>query len=135
MKARTYLEQIAKWDAMIRNKFIEKEQWLEVATGIVAYSDGDRVQSSGSQQRMADAADRCIDIDRQIDELKEKKAAVIATIELLPLDEYDLLHKVYVQHMDLQTAADAKRRSYSWATTIQGRAFQSVQKILDERKS
>ena len=92
VKARAYLEQIEKWDAVIRNKFIEKEQWLEMATGIVAHLDGERVQSSGSQQRMADATDRCIDIDRQIDELKAKKAEVIATIELLPLDDIDIAY-------------------------------------------
>lgn len=131
MKARAYLEQIEKWDAVIRNKFIEKEQWLEMATGIVAHLDGERVQSSGSQQRMADATDRCIDIDRQIDELKAKKAEVIATIELLPLEEYDLLHKIYVQHMDMQAAADAMDRSKSWAKGKHGTALQNLQKIID----
>lgn len=133
MKARTYLEQIAKWDAIIRNKFIEKKQWLDVATGIVAHSDGERVQSSGSQQRMADATDRCVDLDRQIAEYEAKKAAVIATIELLPLEEYDLLHKIYVQHMDIQTAADAMDRSCSWAKGKHGTALQILQKIIDGR--
>ena len=63
MKAKDFLKQLKKLDAMITNKLIEREQWKSIATGSTGVSDGERVQSSGSQQKMADAVARYIDIE------------------------------------------------------------------------
>lgn len=134
-RAATYLRQLRKLDLLVQNKLIEKRQWYEIATGVSPNMSGDRVQSSGSQQKMADAINRYIDleleIDAAIDALVDKKREVIAVIEQLSATEYDLLHKIYVQGKDLQTAADDYDKSYSWITTMHGRALQSVQRILD----
>ena len=47
--------------------------------------------------------------------------------------EYDILHKVYVQFFTLYDVADIYEKSYSWVTSIHGRALANVRKILDER--
>ena len=138
MKAKEYLLQVEKLNKMIDNKLIELEQWKAMATGITVHSDGERVQSSGSQQRMADAVSRYVDIQNevnaQIDRLVELKKEVISTIEQLPAQEYDLLHKVYIQLMSFKDAAAAYNKHPKWAARIHGSALQKVQKILDERK-
>lgn len=138
MDAKKFLQQLKKLDYMITNKIIEKEQWMTIATGTTAQMGGERVQSSGSQQKMADAVGKYIDmekeIDRIIDELVDTRQDVINVIETLNATEYDLLHKIYVQYMTLDDVADLYEKSYSWVTTVHGRALKNVQKILDSRK-
>lgn len=139
MNARDFLKQPKKLDKMIENKLIEKEQWKSIATGTTAQMGGERVQSSGSQQKMADAIARFIDIEKEIDEcidnLVDTKNDVIAVIEQLNASEYDLLHKVYVQFLTLQEVADLYEKSISWAKTIHKRGLKNVQRILDERQN
>ena len=105
-----FLQQLKKLDKMIENKLIEREQWNSIALGTTSHSDGERVQSSGSQQKMADAIGRYIDIeseiDRCIDKLIATKQDVINVIEQLNTTEYDLLHVVYVQYLTLEDFAE-----------------------------
>lgn len=138
MRAKEFLHQVEKLDKVITNKLIEKEQWMSIATSTaVNSSDGDRVQASGSQQKMADAVLKMIEveeeIDRCIDKLVYAKKDVISTIELLPVNEYDLIHKVYIQFKSLDEASELMNKSYSWAATVHGRALKHVQDILDGR--
>lgn len=137
MKAKEYLQQVSKLDKLIQNKMIEIEQWKSIATNTTTHSEGERVQSSGSKQKMADAVCRYVEIeaeiDRCIDEYVGKKQEVIQTIEQLPATEYDVLHKIYIQGHELADVADMCGKTYSWLTTVHGTAVKMVQGILDER--
>lgn len=152
-EAQLYLERIAKLDATIQNKLVEKASWMDIALGVTASAPSvlvegkkgmelhnmERVQSSGSQQKMSDAVSRCVDIEREIDSLVDRlidtKQEIIKTIEQLNAAEYDVLHKRYVQGMTPDEIALKKGKSKSWVDTKHGRALQSVQKILDSRKT
>lgn len=133
--AKLYLRQVEMLDTKIKNKLIEQQQWRDIAMGITANIGGERVQSTGSQQKMADAINKCIDMEAEInglvDELIATKRDVIATIEKLdsPI-EYDVLHKRYIQRYSLQEIADHYGKEYGWATTTHGRALKSVQKLI-----
>ena len=134
-EAQVFLEQPEKLDIQIRNKLIEKQQWHDIALGITANMDGERVQSTGGKNKMADAINKCVDmeaeIDSLIDELIDTKKDVIQTIEKLDSPtEYNVLHMRYIQYMSLQDIADHYNRDYGWATTTHGRALKSVQDIL-----
>ena len=136
-EAQIYLEQIEKLDVRIKNKLIEQMQWKDIALGITANMGGERVQSSGSLSKMADALNKCMDmeveIDRLIDQLIAIKREVIQTIEKLdsPI-EYNVLHMRYVQFKELQEIADHYGKEYGWATTTHGRALKNVQAILEK---
>ena len=138
-EAQPYLEKVEMIDSIIKNKLIEQRQWKDVALGITANMGGERVQSSGSKSKMADAVEKCVDIEREIDGLVDKlidtKKEVIQTIEQLnsPI-EYNVLHMRYIQFKDLQSIADHYHKEYGWATTTHGRALKSVQDILDRRE-
>lgn len=138
-EAQRYLEQVEMLDAIIKNKLIEQRQWKDIALGITANMDGERVQSSGSQSKMADAIDKCVDMEAEIDSLVDRlidtKREVIQTIEQVdsPI-EYNVLHMRYIQFVDLQGIADHYDKEYSWATTTHGRALGKVQKILDSKR-
>jgi DNA-directed RNA polymerase specialized sigma subunit len=130
------MRQIERLDTIIQNKLIEKEQWKAIALGVTASTEGERVQSSGSQQKMADAVGRFVDMEAEIDALVDEligvKMDVIKRIEQLSMFEYNVLHKIYVQRLSMTEAADAMNKSYSWITTIHGRALANLQKLLDE---
>lgn len=138
MKAKEYLQQVSKLDKMINNKLIEIEQWKAIATGTTTCSEGNRVQTSSNQQKMADAVCRYVAIEAEIteyiDSLIDTKKNVISTIEQLPETEYDLLHKVYIQGMDFYEIAVCYEKTYTWVTTVHGRALKRVQDIIDERQ-
>jgi hypothetical protein len=138
-EAQIFLEQPEKLDIQIRNKLIEKQQWHDIALGITANMDGERVQSTSGKNKMADAINKCVDmeaeIDSLIDELIDTKKEVIQTIEKLDSPtEYNVLHMRYIQYMSLQDIADHYNRDYGWATTTHGRALKSVQVLLDRRE-
>lgn len=140
MTAKEYLQQVEKLDLLIQNKLAEKRQWLEVALGITAHLGGERVQTSGSKSKMAEAVEKCIDVEREIsaliDRLIDTKSEIVTVIELVENPtEYDVLHKRYIQKMSLLQIADRYGKEYSWATTTHGRALKSVQDILDKKLS
>lgn len=138
MKAKEYLLQVKKLDRMINNKLIEIEMWKSIASGTSAKADGERVQSSSNQQKMEDAICKYISIeselDADIDRLVNIKMEVISTIEQLKVDEYDVLHKEYIQYKELDEIAEDMEKTYSWVTTIKGKALKNLQDILDERE-
>lgn len=138
IKAKEFLKQVQKIDRLIDNKIAERNQWISKATSTVASSSGERVQTSGNPYKMENAIINYLglteEIDKIIAELAAKKADVIKMIELLPPIEYDVLHKIYIQYKTLQDVADDYDKTYSWATTIQGRAMQHLQKYLNERE-
>ena len=138
MDAKDYLQQVEKLDVRIQNKLIECQQWRDMAFGITASIGGERVQSSGSQQKMADAVIKCVDMEEEInslvDSLIDVKKEVISTIEKLNSPtEYDILHKRYIQFMTLQEIADRYGREYTTITTAHGRALKNVQNILNKQ--
>ena len=137
MDAKEFLRLPEKLDVRIKNKLIEQQQWRDLALGITANMDGERVQSTGTKTKMADAIDKCVDmeaeIDRLIDELVDTKKKVIEAIEKLDSPvEYDVLHRRYIQYQSLQEVADHYGYDYGWATTTHGRALKSLQVILED---
>lgn len=138
MDAKNYLRQVEMLDVRIQNKLIERQQWRDIALGVTASVDGERIQASTSQQKMANAIEKCVDmeseIDALVDELITTKRDVIAVIEKLDSPtEYNILHKRYIQFLTLQEIADDYNRDYGWVTTTHGRALKSVQILLDKR--
>ena len=142
-EVKEYLYRIDDIDTRIRNKHIEKAQhyalMMDIATTITANMSGERVQSSGSKHRMADTVDDKLtyikNIEKRIAELESEKAEIIATIEQLPKDEYDIIFKCYVQHMLLKQVALARNESYSSTTTTHGIALKRLSRIIEERKA
>lgn len=147
MNAKEFLEQLQKYEKMIENKNIEREQWKSIALGITSGSKSiiingvkhsmDKVQQQGEQQKMADAVARYVDIEKEIDhiidKLVEARFEVIRIIEMLPAVEYNVLHKLYVQQMSYEeTAYACGDYSISWVNNMRRKAEKQVQRILDE---
>lgn len=142
-EVKEYLYRIDDIDTRIRNKHIEKKQhhalMMDSATTITANMSGERVQSSGSKQRMADTVDDKLtyiqNIEKRIVELEKEKEEIISTIDQLPKDEYDIIHKCYVQHMPLKQASIARDESYSSTANAHGIALKHLGEIITKRRA
>ena len=138
MNARKYLEQIEKYDNVIVNKLEEIRRWKAVAVDISPNADGMKVQTSGKHDKLAKAVSAYVDLETELTETMsaavKARQEIISTIELLPADYYDLLHKKYVQMMDLQTVAMELDRSYRCISARHKVALEKLQSILDGRK-
>lgn len=134
LTAEKYLEQILKIDAIILNKLKEYKRWVDVAEGVGGFSVSDRVQSTRNLHRGADAIGEYIDLEREITELKRRKNEVLGTLQQLPLDEYKVLYKIYVEGLMLKELPSQLDKSYDWVKKKKRIGLKLLQDILDERE-
>lgn len=135
IKAQNFLDQIVKIDTIIENKQSEVERWKERATSITAPTDSERVQNSGSLQKMADAVCEYVKLEEEdIRQLFKERRYIISIIEQLSITEYKLLYNIYVLQLNFDEAAEELEKSRSWVNSQHGRALQNVQRILDSEK-
>lgn len=137
-KAQVFLERVEMINEIIPNKLIERQQWQDLALSITANMDGERVQSSGTKSKMADAVERCHDMEGEIlgavnKLIAEKQKAVSILEELENPMEYKILHKRYIQYIDLVDIAVELNMEYTNVTTTHGRALKHVQEIMDAK--
>ena len=142
MDAREYLLQVKYMDRRIKNKLEEIEYWKDQAENpALAPFEAEKVQSTRNISKTADLICKYVDLQQElqqnIEELAAMRKQTIATLEQLPLNEYDVLYKLYIQYeryYNMQAVADALEKSYSWVTMMHDRALKSLQKLIDERR-
>jgi DNA-directed RNA polymerase specialized sigma24 family protein len=134
MNAETYLDRIKKIDSMIKNKLRDYQRWVEQADGLGGAALGERVQSSRNLHRGSDAIDTYIDLEREINALKQERQRIIDTIEQLPSAEYDVIYKLYVEDYTLKEVAYHFQKSYEWAKYKRKHGIELVQVLLDKRR-
>lgn len=137
MRAKDFLQRVGKIDRLILNKTDEIERWRTLAESTTAPISGDRVQSSSDQQKMANAVINMVTIEdeltAEIDQLKQARRDVIAVIEKLNANQYDIMHKIYIQGMTFQQVADLKGRTRGAISNMHRKAIKNVQAILGGR--
>lgn len=131
MSAEEYLQRIEKIKIMIHNKQIEVSEWKDKAKGNTGQAEGERVQSSGDKQKMANAVNTYADIEKEIEDLKAELNAIIKTIEQLPAKQYDVLHKFYFQGISMACIAEENNKSRYWAYGQYKKALKGIENILE----
>jgi DNA-directed RNA polymerase specialized sigma subunit len=137
LKAQEFLEEYGKQQTIIASCWEEDARWKDVAHGVTGHTDGVRVQSSGSKQKMADAVisycDIEADIKERIAEAREIQNKIVRKISQLKEPEYFVLHGVYILGKQYKEVAASRNppKSTSWATSTHGTALLNLQKILD----
>lgn len=139
VEAKNYMKQAKTARVKIKNKLAEVLQWRDVALSITSVMDGERVQTSGTKDKLALAVEECEEAEGQVlERVKDFRSVmdeVTTTIESMDnATEYDVLHQIYLQGKTLQEVADHYHKDYGWATTTHGRALKSVQEIMDEKE-
>ena len=139
MDAEKYLEQIKAYDTVIKNKLKDYRRWVELATSLGGFSDGERVKSSPNLQRGADNIGNYIDIEREIAELRRQRETIIKTLEQLPRIEYKLLYKLYVEYnakgedYSLKEIAYDFKKPYDCVRKRRKKALRLLQNVLDKK--
>ena len=131
MQAEQYLDRIKKIDAMIKNKLRDHARWVEIAEGFGGAALGDRVQSSRNLHKGADAIGNYIDIEREIESLKQERLRIIQNIERLPAEEYEVTYMLYVENYSMKEVAHSKKRSYDWVKDRKYSGWALIQDMLD----
>lgn len=135
-KAKEYLQQVKSADLAINDKLEELAKLEALATKINSVNEGERVQSSGSQDKVADAvceiADLKADIDVEIKHLLALKREIREVIQKVGEPELmSILYKRYMQYKSWEKISVELNISYRHATRLHGKALQNVEKILN----
>ena len=137
-EVKEYLHRIQKLDRMIEHELQEVEKWKAMCEYPNAPTYGtERVQTSGSNKLPSVLANYITikgRIEKEVEKLVEERQEIINTIKGLPLQEYDVIYEKYVNKKDFYEIADIMGISYSWVTSVHGRALKSMQKILQDKE-
>ena len=131
MTAEQYLEQIQKINDIILDKLKERRRWVDIAEGVGGFNVSDKVQSSRNLHRGAEAIGEYCDIDREIKALEGQKNAIIDDLQKLPLFEYKVLYKIYVEGYMLKELPSELNKSYAWVKMKKRRGLDMIQAIID----
>ena len=138
MRAKDYLERIELMDAKINTRVEELESLNVLATKTTSVMGGDRVQSSGSKQKMADCVTRIVDmrneINADIDAFVnyKQKALKIMDAHCTP-DCLNLLYARYFQYKSWEVIAVELNYTYKWVSGgLHQRALSQFQKGLSK---
>lgn len=116
MSGDQFLWQLRTITKKIENKKREAVLWREIAEGLGQSTEGERVQSSGSPDRMAEAISRAVDYERAAEamtwELINLQHEVILMIDGMGNENHSLiLSEYYVHGMSLQEISHEWERS------------------------
>lgn len=107
MTTEKYLSQAVRFERMIKNKFSEMTRYQDLITSVSVSTEGERVQSSGSKDKIGEFASRIIDMQNEIQALTVKRDMIINQIEGIENpDLYQVLYSKYVDGMNLYEIKD-----------------------------
>lgn len=137
MTTEEYLDQIKKYDVMIKNRTKEYQRALENASSLGGFSVTERVQSSRNLHKDQNAIAEYLDIERDIARLKEKRQKIIDLIERLPFVEYKTIYILFVEEGEftLKDIAWEFHKSYDWAKKRKRKALRMIQRMREEGNS
>lgn len=140
MKAKDYLEGIKKLDNIIKALIAEHEAMECMATKITAVCEGDRVQSSGSQEKMADTVARMIDcqnnIEKNIKKYMNMRENILEVLKLLDNADYiEVLYKRYFEFKKWELIACEMNYGWRGVLKLHGRALNAMDNILNESEA
>ena len=133
MNIEKYLRDVSMIDSKIANKVYELEMWKEIAEGS-GMGDGERVQATSNQQKMADAVIRYTDIEKEIETLKAEKRLFVERIERLPRNFYILLHDLYIKGLTLKESERMNQKKPSWGSTTHSRAKKELMRVIENER-
>lgn len=135
MEVKEFLRQYQDALTDIRNLEAEAEELESMAMSITMSTDGERVQSSGRQDKMAELAAKVADLELEIMGLRtdalHKLREVEQVIRQVDNKEYrKILHMRYIEKNTWEQIAVQTSRSYQWVCRLHGRALKDIEKVL-----
>lgn len=134
MTAKQYLSQIERLNKMISNKLSEIYQVKSMASNISVLNEKDKVQTSGSKDRIGDMVSKMVDLEKEAQEYvniyTDLRRKVIMQIDSMQKENhYRVLFAKYIE--DKTFDAIAEEMGYSWRQIIRihGAALAEFEKM------
>lgn len=135
MKAKEYLKQIQKCDAIINQRIQEKADLREMLMSVGSFDySKERVQTSpSSSAQHEDLVNKIVDledeIDRLIDSYVDLKHKIISQIHgLHDVNHIEILNKRYVENKRLEVIAVEMNFTYQYTRELHGHALQEFER-------
>lgn len=139
MNAETFLEQYGTIAATIRRKQRLKEKLEAQTVNITSHLTPDKVQSSGSMQKVAEAVEEALDLEKEIKELfvrkNEARKLIEGVINQISGKPGEVLYEKYLILNNEDVIAEAIDRTEDTVYRLLKEGKEKVQKILDEECS
>lgn len=139
MNAIIYLKRIKKMDMKIKVAMEELAQLEALATKTSVAMGDERIQSSGSQQKMADCvvkiADAKNEINKEVEELTRCKNEAMQILSNCDAECIAILHKRYFQFKTWEQIAAEMGFTYKWVSGgLHQKALAQFQETMDEMR-
>ena len=139
MNAIIYLKRIKKMDMTIKVAMEELAQLEALATKTSVAMGDERIQSSGSQQKMADCVVKIADvkneINKEVEELTRCKNEAMQILSNCDAECIAILHKRYFQFKAWEQIAAEMGFTYKWVSGgLHQKALAQFQKTMDEMR-
>lgn len=134
MTTKQYLGQINRLDRMIQNKLAEIYQLKTMVCSVTVSSDKDRVQTSGSKDKLGDMVSKIVDLENKTDELTDRfineRSKIISQIDQIEdADYYDVLSMRYVGKKTFEDIASATHWSIRKVFMLHDKAILEFEKL------
>lgn len=134
MDAKEYLEEVQMLDVQIASVNRKIARQKAVATSITARMEGERVQSSGAKQKIADAVGSYVDIERdELAPLLRRREEILGTVKKVRGSLRSVvLFERYFNGKDFKEISRERRYSYVHIIREHRKGLAEVQKIIGE---
>lgn len=132
MTTKDYLNQINRLNRMINNKISEISQLRELAYSVSAIKNEEKVQTSLKPDSIGCTIVKLEemekDIDRTIDEYRDKKCKIISQIDGMEDENYyNILFSRYIEKKSFELIATEMSFSYRNITRLHGKALKAFE--------
>lgn len=137
MTAKQYLSQISRLNKMIANKLSEIYQLKSMALNISVLNEEDKVQTSGSKDRIGDMVAKMVDLEKEAQEYvntyTDLRRKVIIQIDSIPKEtHYKVLFSKYIEDKTFDVIAEEMGYSWRQVIRIHGAALTEFEKLYGE---
>ena len=134
MTAKQYLSQISRLNKMIANKLTEIYQLKSMASNISVLNEVDKVQTSGSKDRIGDMVCEIVDLEKEaneyIDIYTDLRRKIIMQIDAKPNENYyKVLFAKYIEEKTFEVIAEEMEYSWRQIIRIHGDALAEFERI------
>ena len=136
MTAKEYLNQVKNLESKMKILKEEIDTLREMVVSTGAIQQGERVLSSGTQDKMAETICKINEKECEWNDLMREfalaRANVIINIQKLHNPEYEqILYKRYCQSKKWEEIALEMNYTYQWVCKLHGRALLELDKVLN----
>lgn len=132
MTTKEYLNQVSRYNRMINNKLVEIQQMREMACSISAVCNEERVQSSGSHDKMVENIAKIDELERKLDKTIDRyvdtKNKIIEQIDNIDNEmSYIILFSRYIEKKTFEEISVETQYSWRQIIRLHGKALQEFE--------